>query len=385
VRALHIAYSVYESDPRVRRQTEALIAAGWEVDVLAICEPGAAESVTLGGVEIHSLAMERYRGSALSQYLTGYRRFVQWAFSHAIRRRRSYAYVQVHTPPDFAVMAALPFRLSGTPVVLDVHDLTPELFSDRFGDRKQWATTALKASERVSTGAATHVLTVSETFRKRLAARGIRADKLTIIMNLPDPKIFWRDLPTPRPDHPVLSYHGTLVPRYGPDLLLEAAALLVPEHPDLRVVIIGDGDQKPELVARAGSADLQGRVDFSPTRVPTDEIPAALGDVTAGVVANRPDGFGNLVLSTKFMEYLALGIPAVITRTEGLIDHFDPGSLFTVDEATPPALAAELRNIIADPDEAAARTARARAFFEEHNWTTEAVVYVDLVERLAGG
>ena len=383
MKALHIAYSEYQSDPRVRRQTEALVDAGWDVTALGIAPLEAPAIADLNGVEVHSLRMERYRGSAMRQYLTGYRRFVQWAAARCWAGREEFDYVQVHTPPDWAVFSATAFRLRGTPVVLDVHDLTPELFEDRFRGGKRWATGALELAERGSAGTSTHVLTVSETFRKRLVGRGVPPDKVTIIMNLPDPKVFWRDRPADLPDHPVLSYHGTLVPRYGTDLVLEAAALLAPTHPDLEVLIIGDGDQKPELEARASEPDLSGRVRFSAGRVPTDEIPAALGAVTAGIVANRPDGFANLVLSTKFMEYLALAVPAVITKTEGLVDHFDPSTLFTVESATPRALARVAAEIISDPVAAAEKTAEARRFFEVHNWESESATYVGLVTRLA--
>lgn len=385
MKALHIVYSVYESDPRVRRHAEALAGAGWEVSVLAIAEPPADLETTVGPVSVRNLVMPRYRGSAVSEYLRGYRRFVQWALAQAWRQSPGCDYVQIHTPPDFAIISALPMRIRSTPVVLDIHDLTPELFGDRFGGRKRWARAAIRFSERLSTATASHVLTVSETFRRRLADRGVPGDKLTVIMNLPDPAIFWRDLIPPPPDRPVLSYHGTLVPRYGPDVLLDAAALLVPEFPELTVRIVGDGDQKPQLEARAARQDLAGRVEFSAGRVPTHEIPVALGRVSAGVVANRHDGFGRLVLSTKFMEYLALGIPAVITRTEGLTDYFDPGPLYTVDHATPEAFAGRLREVLADPAAAAARTRRARRFFDEHHWAAEAERYLALVDRLASG
>ena len=47
-------------------------------------------------------------------------------------RRHRFALVQVHSLPDFLVFAALPLRLVGVPVLLDLHEAMPEFFRSRF-------------------------------------------------------------------------------------------------------------------------------------------------------------------------------------------------------------------------------------------------------------
>ena len=49
--------------------------------------------------------------------------------------RRRFDVVHLHNPPDFLIVAALVPKLLGARVIFDVHDLSPEMFAMRFGDR----------------------------------------------------------------------------------------------------------------------------------------------------------------------------------------------------------------------------------------------------------
>ena len=129
-----LVHSYYEEDPRVRREAEALVAAGHAVDVFSLRQPGDAPAGTLEGVRITRLDVQRHQGSPIATYLLEYADFTArgtLALARAHRRRR-YGLVQVHTPPDFLVAAALPLRLLGVPVILDLHEAVPEFFRSRW-------------------------------------------------------------------------------------------------------------------------------------------------------------------------------------------------------------------------------------------------------------
>ena len=101
-----LTHSYYEEDPRVRREAEALVAAGRPVDVFALRRPGDDAEAVIDGVRVHRLDVQRHQGAGLGTYLREYLAFLVragWAVTRA-HRRRHYALVQVHTLPDFLVV-----------------------------------------------------------------------------------------------------------------------------------------------------------------------------------------------------------------------------------------------------------------------------------------
>src|SRR5437879_12294968 len=69
----------YDVDMRVRRKAEALVAAGYSVDVLALRGAKAQKTYTLEGVRVHTLALGKKRGS-LARYAFESVTFCLWAF-----------------------------------------------------------------------------------------------------------------------------------------------------------------------------------------------------------------------------------------------------------------------------------------------------------------
>ena len=131
--------------------------------------------------------------------------------------------------------------------------LMPELYMEKFraGERR-WMIRALKFQERLSGGFASVVLTVEGRLKDILAGRGIQRDKIHVLMNLPDERIFRRrteDAAEKPPDSPfVLVYHGTLAHRLGLDVAVEAIARVREAIPRLELRIIGAGEERSKLI-----------------------------------------------------------------------------------------------------------------------------------------
>ena len=104
----------------------------------------------MAGVNVRRLPVGRHQGAGLPVYLAEYGAFLVralWAATRAHRRRR-YALVEVHSLPDYLVFAALPMKLAGVPVLLDLHEAMPEFFGAGFPGRPTRSATDSCSSRR---------------------------------------------------------------------------------------------------------------------------------------------------------------------------------------------------------------------------------------------
>ena len=185
---LMIVHSYYEEDPRVRREAESLVAAGRPVVVLGLRQPDGPAVSEVAGVRVQHLDVQRHQGAGLGVYLREYASFLVRAMFAAVRlhRRERFALVQVHSLPDYLVFAALPLRLVGVPVLLDLHEAMPEFFRSRFpGASNPLVHRLLMLQERLSIAASTAVITVNPAMRDRLVQLGVPAEKAGVVVNSP--------------------------------------------------------------------------------------------------------------------------------------------------------------------------------------------------------
>lgn len=384
---LMVAYTNYERDPRVRRQAEALCAAGHEVVFLARSPEQRFRRRRVAGVDLVEFPGVANDRSSARGYVLDYVVFFSFVFAHLLRRPRRYDLVHVNNMPDFLVFAALLPRLLGRPVIHDVHDLMPELYQEKFGARAAGTLLRLlRLQERWAARFASAVLTVEERVKDILATRTVPRDKIHVLMNLPDDRIFVgrKSTPTESADGTfVLVYHGTLARRLGLDVAIEAVALLSAELPRLRLRIIGAGEERERLLALRDALHLEDVVWFSEGFVPVEAIPALVGDAQVGLVPLRISDGTDIMLPTKLLEYVSLGIPCIVPRTGTIVRYFDETMVEFFDAGDPRSLARAIRTL---HDDLARRTELAREatarFGEVYRWSDHKRVYVDLVTRL---
>ena len=153
--------------------------------------------------------------------------------------------------------------------------------------------------------------------------------------------------------------------------------------PDADLVLVGDGPARPELERLAANLGIAGRVIFT-GRIALDDVPRVLAGATVGVVANRSDPFTDLVVPTKLMEYVALGIPAIVARTPAVEAYFGPHAVHYVAPGDPRDLARALCVVIEEPDRRQRMIRVAdETFGAVHAWPLIAARYVELVELMA--
>lgn len=382
-----LLHGYYPDEPRVLAEASAAADAGFDVDVVALRRPGDPAVAESDGVRCIRLPIRHRRGAGAAAVLGEYVGFTFLAALKAARLApRRYDVVQVHNPPDFLVAAALVPRLLGARIIFDVHDLASDMFAMRF-ERLPGAGPAdrmLRLVERAAARFSSAVLTVHEPYRRELAARGVPLEKVTVVMNSLDERL----LPPANasPEAPAgfrVVYHGTLTPHYGVALVVEAVGELHARVDDLRLDIYGEGDAVPELEERASVLGIEEIVRISGKYLPQYEVLRAVQGATVGVIPNLPTRLNRYALSTKLLEYVALGIPVVAADLPTIREHFSDDEVRYFRAGDAASLADALADVESDPASAGRRAAAATRRYEQYRWQHSRQAYLDVLRALA--
>lgn len=376
----------YPLDIRVRREVEALLAAGHEVDVVCLRAAGEPARETDGRLRIIRLPMAHSRGGRIA-YLARYARFLVMATVVVAARhlRRRYRLVQVHSLPDVLVLAGLLPRLLGARLVLDLHETMPEFFATKFRRPLTHPAVRLVArAEQFSIRQADHVLTCTNQMKEAFVSRGAKADRITVLLNSADESVFDVDRfpPSPDPSTFTLICHGTIEERYGLDTVLEAVALLAGDLPDLRFRVIGSGEYREELVRIAERLGVRDRLDISEGFVPMEDLLSAVSRAHVGVVAMKRDAFRDLTHCNKMYEFLAMRVPVICSRTRSVNAYFPDGAFRYFEPGDAEDLARAIRSLHGDPAARAALVHSGTAALAPYRWQAQRQAYQHLIGEL---
>jgi glycosyltransferase involved in cell wall biosynthesis len=144
-------------------------------------------------------------------------------------------------------------------------------------------------------------------------------------------------------DNKVLISIGRLAPEKNWETLLRAAAQVYPQHPTMRLVLIGDGPDKQTLELLAAELGIAECVTFT-GQVPFDEIPAYLKAADLFVFASVTETQGLVTI-----EAMAAGLPVVAVDGSGTHDIVDHGKEGLLVENDPNDLAAAINEMLSNP------------------------------------
>lgn len=382
-----IAYTNYAIDARVRREAETLASHGFQVRCLTTNNGSEPSRFVLNGVEVRELGVRKYRGKSTVAYVGSYLRFMLAASAACLRLLGTHELdiVHIHNIPDFLVLAGLLPRLFGRKVVLDIHDSVPETFATKFSSRPIFKK-LLCLEEKVSALVAHKVICVNHPQRDTLVARGIPKAKTFISMNMADPSIFKRPSLEPRAvtatDAFNLVYHGTMAERLGVDLIIRAVALLRERIPRLRLNLWGHGDDLASFERLANELSVDDLVSFKPKGYPLHELPTHLSSMDLGVVGNRRSVACDLMLPVKLVEYVSLGIPAVVPRLKTIEHYFSDDMVAYYEPEDVQSLADAIDRLYSEPAARRLQAERANRFLHAHGWERQGAEFVAFYRQL---
>jgi len=382
-----VVYSFYEADTRVMQYANALARRGDAVDVLALGKSGQQKHERIEGVNVYRVQTRAFTERTQLSYAWKLIKF--WAVSTAVltwkHLFKRYELVHVHNLPDCLVFSAIVPRLLGTPVILDIHDLLPEMYADKFSvSRDSFVFKILLWAEKLSIAFSSHTIISNDIWYGRLLSRSALPGRLTAIRNYPDPRIF-HSYPQETPNHKFLIiYPGSLNWYQGVDVMIKAFGRVADQMPDAELHIYGEGAAKPALVKLTDALGLDGRVQFR-TLVPAAEIARIMASATLAIEPKQARSrFANEAASMKILEFMAVNVPLIVSRTIIHSYYFDDSMVkfFTAEDDG--ELAACIQLLYRDEDLRNKLVANARKYVHTHNWDAKKYLYLELVDRMVG-
>ena len=317
----------------------------------------------IGGVHIVRLPLyPSHDGSAVRRSLT-FLSFFLSAFVYLTLRRSRFDLAYVYHPPITVGLAA---ALARIPFVLDVQDLWPDTVVATNLRGASRLTRPLAACCRFVYERAVAICAQSDGIKRALVERGVPDRKITVIRNWADAEL--QDIPQPNDKRRpfTLVYGGNLGRAQQLGHLIDAAAILVAQHPNIQIALFGSGVDEEELRDKASLKGLTN-IHFH-GRIPADEMLRAFADADALLMHLGPDPLFSITIPSKTQHYLALGRP-IVAAVNGEAGQLlrESGAAIVVPPADPPALARAIAQMADTSDERRAVMGVAGAeFYRQH-------------------
>lgn len=330
----------------------------------------------------------------VAQTLANNAGFMATGALHGIIRARRIDVLIASSPPFFVHAAGEAIRMTRrVPLVLEIRDLWPDYMVQMGVLKNRTAQRALFGLERYLLKRARHVVVVTESFRERVAGKGVRRECIDVIPNGVDADRYYRDPDATAPLPELHRGNGELIAGYlgnfgaGQELrtVLEAAARLRHSAPHVRFVLVGDGTEKAKVVERWQELKLDN-VSIHPP-IPKEQTRAFYNACDLNLVPLAPIPIFAETIPSKIFEVMACERPvlaAVAGEAARIVRESDAGAVTPPGDAEAMAAAIEQLARLA-PDQREAMGTRGRAYVRrEFNRETLAQSYLDILERVAG-
>ena len=178
-------------------------------------------------------------------------------------------------------------------------------------------------------------------------------------------------------------YCGTVSDHYDLGLAVRAIRGLAGEVP-VKLRIIGEGKTLAEVLELAATLGVRESVEHVGS-VPLERVALEMQKADVGISCHRAGIFGDLYFSTKIVEYLTQGLPAVSPRTYTVGKYLPDDCVFYFEPGSDAALANTLRFMWHNPDEVLTRLARARQVIARLSWQAEKTEFLSFYAGLLNG
>lgn len=310
----------FPDDTRVLFEARSLVAAGFCVSV--ICPTG---DSTLKFEMVEGVRVLRYPKPWEINGFVGYvaefaySMLMAFLYSWFVFFRYGFDAIHVHTPPDMNAFVAIPFRIIGKKYVVDMHDLSPELYQAQRGEKgSKLVESVLRWFERVSCRWADRLISTNETQQQvQISRSGVEKNRCVVVRNGPN-EMFQQDVAphsslSDRTEYK-LGYVGMVGVQDGVDYFVNLIDVISKKRDDVIGVIVGKGPALDSLKTLVAELNLESKVIFTGF-VNFDDVPAYISAFDVCVTPDPLNPYNDSCTTIKTMEYMALGKPTIAFDT----------------------------------------------------------------------
>lgn len=374
---LMLTESNFPLDTRIRQEADTLVQNGHHVSIIAIKENDQLFFESKNGINIYrvpKIEIFKYGKQAASTKLTFFSKrlkllkaivgygfeyfyftFICFCLSFFILIKDKFNVIHTHNPPDTLFIIPLFYKIFGIKFVYDHHDLSPDLFLEKYKSKGKIIYRLLLLLERLSCRSANLVIATNESYKKIEIKRcGVKPEDIFVVRN--GPKLDELKITEPvqslkNTKKTILCYIGAINNQDGLDYLLDAFSKIVHKYmmKNIILLIVGDGDYLYKIKELAKELSIDDFIIFTGYVSDRNEINRYLSSADIFVDSAPYSFLNDNSTFIKHMEYMVFQKPVVSFKLkESMFSLGDAGVFVEANDTDKYAKA--IINLINDKD-----------------------------------
>lgn len=384
----HLFYEEFPRDPRVRRYVNALNESG--IYCAVICSRKKRDKLFeyWNGNAVYRIPVAKLRQSFVITFLE----YLVFTFLSSVLIsylgiKYRFKIVHVHTLPDSLIFAPAFNKLFGARLILDLHEVFPELFIARKPklENSFWVK-ILKLNERISIKFADELITIHDNAKEIFIERnkGIE-NKIHVIMNGVDPAEFKDSVHEPTGKF-VIIYNGTINKILNLTMIVEAISGLknkmeIKDFERIVFRLYGDGPSVGEILVLAETLGVKDNVDYRGF-IPPPEMRKEVLKSNVLILPPLKNIYSDLFYTIKLVEMIYLKIPVIATRLNTYKRYYREESLFYFDSGNLDQLVEKIEEVYYNKELVAKKVNNAYEDYMKVNWEIMKSRYLEIIHKL---
>ena len=283
--------------------------------------------------------------------------------------------------PDFLVFSALPAKKIGVKIIINLHDMFPELLYD-LHPYKLFLKLALFL-ERRAVQFSHYCIVVHQEHFNLIKNRSIKNKPTKIILNTYNTDLYQLEIPHIKSSKiKTLIYSGSSSSRFGLDILIKAFKELIDQNYDIKLKVLTGGKSKKNLEILIRNLNLMKYIEITSDFANYHESLKQISSSDIGIVTYRNTTFTNYVLPVKMFEYVYLGKPVITPRLRTISNYFPDNSVFFYTPQDIQDLTSQIKICLENSDLANQKVRTSKKIIDKYPWYPERQKYLEIISKL---